>query len=62
MSSCLLKCYLKLFFYKSYIFNIYVYQQDLVLNNLEGLICYKTQPTYENNNLPNMQSMQLYLH
>ena len=33
----------KLFSYKSYIFNMY--ELDLVLNNLQGLICYKTQPT-----------------
>ena len=24
---------------------IYIYQQDLALNNLQGLICHKTQPT-----------------
>ena len=23
---------------------IYIYKQDLALNNLQGLICYKTQP------------------
>ena len=31
--------------YKSYIFNIYMYIQDLALNNVQGLICHKTQPT-----------------
>ena len=30
----------KLFVYKSYI-----YTQDMALNNLQGLICHKTQPT-----------------
>ena len=24
---------------------IYMYKQDLALNNLQGLICHKTQPT-----------------
>ena len=24
---------------------IHMYQQDLALNNLQGLVCYKTQPT-----------------
>ena len=33
--------------YKSYTFNIY--KQDLALNNLQGLLCHKIQPTY----LPN---------
>ena len=29
---------------KLYIFNIYVYKEDLALNNLQCLICHKTQP------------------
>ena len=33
----------KLFTYKSYI--IYMYKQDLVLNNPQELICHKTQTT-----------------
>ena len=33
----------KLFVYKSNIY--YIYEQDLALNNLEGVICHKTQPT-----------------
>ena len=33
----------KLFVYKSYI--RFMYKEDLALNNLQGLICYKTQPT-----------------
>ena len=34
----------KLFVYKSYIFNTYefMYKQNLALNNLQELICYKT--------------------
>ena len=32
----------KQFVYKSYI--LYMYKQDLALNNLQRLICYKTQP------------------
>ena len=30
----------KLFVYKSYL--IYMYKEDLALNNLQGLICHKT--------------------
>ena len=26
-------------------YSIYMYKQDLALNDLQGLICYKTQPT-----------------
>ena len=33
----------KLFVYKSYL--VYRYKKDLALNNLQGLICHKTQPT-----------------
>ena len=51
----------KLFTYKSYIFSIYMYKQDLALNSPQGLICHKTQSTnnfmvssdlqsYDNNN------------
>ena len=36
--------------YKSYIHLIYIYKKDLVLNNLQGLICYKTQPNPNNYN------------
>ena len=38
----------KPFVYKLCIFNIYMYKQDLALNNLQGLICQKNttkQPT-----------------
>ena len=28
--------------YKSYIFNIYIYKEDLALNNLQWLTCHKT--------------------
>ena len=35
----------KLLVYKSYIFDICMYKQDLALNNKQGLICYKTQPS-----------------
>ena len=27
---------------------LYMYKEDLVLNNLEGLICYKTKPIQSN--------------
>ena len=30
--------------YKSYIYSIYTYKQDLALNNRQWLICHKTQP------------------
>ena len=30
--------------YKSYIYLIYMYKLDLALNNLQLLICHKTQP------------------
>ena len=33
-----------LFIYKSYLFNIYMYKQDLGFNNLQEFICDKTQP------------------
>ena len=35
----------KLFVYKSYIFNEYLYKQDLALNNPQELLCHKAQPT-----------------
>ena len=31
------------FVYKSYVLNIYMYKEDLALNNLQRLICHKTQ-------------------
>ena len=37
----------KLFIYKSYVFYIYMYKQDLALNNQQVLICHKTQQTYK---------------
>ena len=44
MSSGLFKNVIyKLFNYKSCA-HVHVYKQDLALNNLQGLICYKTQP------------------
>ena len=30
--------------YKSYIYLIYMYEQDMALNNLQWLICHKTEP------------------
>ena len=36
--------------YVFYIY-IYIYKQDLTLNNLQGLICHKTQPTIQPINL-----------
>ena len=35
----------KPFVYKSNIFNMYMYKQDLASNNPQGLICHKTKPT-----------------
>ena len=29
----------------NHIYLIYMYKQDLALNNLQGLICHKTHPT-----------------
>ena len=39
----------KLFIYKSYIYIIYIEMNNkyLALNNLQGLICHKTQPTIQ---------------
>ena len=34
----------KVFAYKSYIMYVCMYKKDLALNNLQGLICHKTQP------------------
>ena len=34
----------KLFIYKSYIFNMTMYKEDLALNNLQRLICHEIQP------------------
>ena len=41
----------------NYIYLIYMYKQDLVLNNLQGLICCKTQP-----NQTNDSCIQYYIH
>ena len=30
--------------YRNHIYLIYMYKEDLVLNNLQWLICHKTQP------------------
>ena len=30
--------------YKSYVYLIYSYKEDLVLNNLQWLMCHKTKP------------------
>ena len=30
--------------YKSYIYSIYMYKEDLAVNNLQWLICHKTKP------------------
>ena len=32
--------------YKSYIYLIYMYKEDLALNNLQWLICHKTKPNH----------------
>ena len=47
MSSCSFRSNVihELFFKESYIFNTYMYKHDLALNNLQGLIYRKTQPT-----------------
>ena len=38
---------------------LYIYKQDLTLNNLQGLICHKTQSTQIPTNLS--QSIHIYL-
>ena len=46
MSSSLFKTVTnKLFVYKSYVFNMNMYKQDLAVYNQQWLICHKTQPT-----------------
>ena len=46
MSSALLEnVNRKLFVYKSYTFNIYMFKLDLTFNNLQELICHKIQLT-----------------
>ena len=37
---------------------MYIYKQDLILNNLQELICHKTQPT----NLPANPQKSIYFH
>ena len=34
--------------YRSYIFNMHAYKQDLALNNQQWLICHKNQPNQPN--------------
>ena len=43
MSTCSFKNVTYKLFYKLYMFDIDMYKQDLGLNNLQGLICHKTQ-------------------
>ena len=31
--------------FTNHVYSIYMYKQDWALNNLQGLICHKTQPT-----------------
>ena len=45
MSSGLFKMLASNYSYTNNIYIIYVYKQDLTLNNLQGLICHKTQLT-----------------
>ena len=33
------------YLFTNYVYLIYMYKQDLALNNIQGLICHKTQPT-----------------
>ena len=40
-----------------YIYDTYMYNQDLRLNNLQGLICHKTQPA---TNLVSMGQIDLF--
>ena len=40
----------KLFIYKLSMFDVDMYKQDLALDNLQGLICRKTQPTLTSHN------------
>ena len=51
MSSGLFKKVYKKCVYKSYIFNIYMYKEDLALNNLQKLICHKTKPNQITNDI-----------
>ena len=44
MSSGLLRMLSTNYAFTNHIFNIYVCTEDLGLNNLQGLICNKTQP------------------
>ena len=32
------------YLFKNHIYSLYMYKQDLALNNLQGLICHKIQP------------------
>ena len=47
----------KLYINKSYKSHIYVYKQDLALNNLQRLICYKN-PTNQPTNQPTKSTNQ----
>ena len=52
----------KLFIYKTYIFIIYMYKEDLALYNQYRLICHKTQPTSQTTNYNfSFQSQYLYI-
>ena len=39
-----------------------MYQQDMALNNLQGLICHKTQPTNQPVSVPSMGQIELSHH
>ena len=43
-STGLFKDVSKKYVYKSYKYSMYMYKEDLALNNLQWLICYKTKP------------------
>ena len=44
MSSGLFKMLSIKYLLTNHIYLIYMYKQDMALNNLQGLICHKTQP------------------
>ena len=45
-----------------YIFNIFMEKQDLAVNELQGLICHKIQPTNQPTNLALSLSVYVYIY
>ena len=44
----------------NHIYLIYIYKEDLVLNNLQGLIFHKTQPTNQPTNQPTIMKLSAF--